>query len=197
MIHISSHVSCNTREKEKFCNEICFVCYWYPKYFYPNTHIKHNPDPVSPDFYTIQWNTDVLIQGVVAPPIIVNITRAWAPLGSDRFYSLMRDGFYNNATFFRVVEDFVTQFGIAAIPAESSKWNTTIPDDPVLVSNLQWTMSYATAGPDTRTTQLFINTVDNARLDAYGFAPFAVVVSGFETVLSILNPTPDDSNGIT
>jgi peptidyl-prolyl cis-trans isomerase A (cyclophilin A) len=161
------------------------------------TNPSPNPDPVSPDFYTIQWNTDVLIQGVVAPPIIVNITRAWAPLGSDRFYSLMRDGFYNNATFFRVVEDFVTQFGIAAIPAESSKWNTTIPDDPVLVSNLQWTMSYATAGPDTRTTQLFINTVDNARLDAYGFAPFAVVVSGFETVLSILNPTPDDSNGIT
>lgn len=88
------------------------------------------------------------------------------------------------------------QYGIAADPAETAKWDTAIPDDPVLKSNDQWTVTYATAGPDTRTTQLFINYVNNAQLDDQGFAPFAVVTSGFDTALSIVNPTPDSSNGI-
>ena len=88
------------------------------------------------------------------------------------------------------------QYGIAADPAETAKWDTTIPDDPVLKSNAQWTVTYATAGPDTRTTQLFINYVNNDQLDDQGFAPFAVVTSGFETALAIVNPTPDSSNGI-
>lgn len=88
------------------------------------------------------------------------------------------------------------QYGIAADPAETAKWDSTIPDDPVLKSNSQWTVTYATAGPDTRTTQLFINYVDNAQLDDQGFAPFAVVTSGFDTALAIVNPTPDSSNGI-
>jgi len=127
---------------------------------------------------------------------VIEVIRNWAPLGADRLYSLMKDGFYNGAAFFRVVPDFVLQFGIAALPAETSKWNTTIKDDPVLVSNTNWTVSYATAGPDTRTTQLFINYVNNSRLDASGFAPFGRVISGFETALKVVNPTPDSSDGV-
>lgn len=155
------------------------------------------PDPVSPDAYTISFDTNVVIGGTPAAPIVIEVLRKWAPLGADRFYSLMQDGFYNQAAFFRVVPDFVLQFGIAALPEETAKWNTTIPDDPVLVSNDQWTVTYATAGPDTRTTQLFINYVNNSRLDADGFAPFGRVISGFETALNVVNPTPDDSNGIS
>ena len=160
----------------------------------PNPSPK--PDSISPDKYTINFETNVIIDGIPAKPIVIEVTRAWAPLGADRLYSLMKDGFYNGAAFFRVVPDFVLQFGIAALPEETSKWNTTILDDPVLVSNTNWTVSYATAGPDTRTTQLFINYIDNARLDASGFAPFGRVISGFETALNVVNPTPDNSDGI-
>lgn len=154
------------------------------------------PDAVSPEKYTISFDTNVVIDGEPAKPIVIEVTRAWAPLGADRLYSLMKDGFFNGAAFFRVVPDFVLQFGIAGLPKENTKWNTTIVDDPVVVSNTNWTVSYATAGPDTRTTQLFINYVDNSRLDASGFAPFGRVISGFETALKVVNPTPDNSDGI-
>lgn len=154
------------------------------------------PDPVSPDTFNIFFDTNVIIDGQPAKPIVIEVIRSWAPLGADRLYSLMKDGFYNGAAFFRVVPDFVLQFGIAALPAETKKWDTTIPDDPVLVSNTNWTVTYATAGPDTRTTQLFINYVNNSRLDESGFAPFGRVISGFETALNVVNPTPDNSDGI-
>ena len=154
------------------------------------------PDPVSPDTFTISFDTNVVIDGQPAAPIVIEVIRAWAPLGADRLFSLMDDGFYNGAAFFRVVPDFVLQFGISALPAETKKWDTVIPDDPVLVSNTNWTVTYATAGPDTRTTQLFINYVNNSRLDASGFAPFGRVISGFETALNVVNPTPDNSDGI-
>ncbi|KAJ3274037.1 hypothetical protein HDV01_003530 [Terramyces sp. JEL0728] len=94
--------------------------------------------------------------------------------------------FYEDSAFFRVVPNFVVQFGLSGYPKINEIWgNNTIPDDPVVVSNLKGTVSYATAGPNTRTTQLFINSVDNARLDALGFAPFAKVVKGFEHVSQI------------
>lgn len=92
--------------------------------------------------------------------------------------------------------DFVVQFGIAAEPDETAKWNTTIPDDPVLQSNLYGYVSFATAGPDTRTSQIFINTANNSRLDASGFSPFARVIQGMETVLALNNPTPGNSDGV-
>jgi len=154
-----------------------------------------NADVVSPDTFTVRFDTDILVNGKESP-IVMEVTRAWAPLGADRFYSLVKDGFYNQAAFFRVVPDFVLQFGISGSPAETSKWNTIIPDDPVIVSNTNWTVTYATAGPDTRTSQLFFNYIDNSRLDASGFAPFGKIVSGFETALAVVNPTPEDSNGI-
>ena len=90
----------------------------------------------------------------------------------------------------------MVQFGIAASPPETSKWDKPIVDDPVIIPNKQWTVTYATAGADTRTTQLFINTVDNTQLDDMGFSPFGIVTSGYNTVLSIYNPTPDNSNGV-
>lgn len=155
-----------------------------------------NADVVSPDTFSVRFDTNILIDGKESDPIVMEVTRAWAPLGADRFYSLVKDGFYNQAAFFRVVPDFVLQFGISGVPAETSKWNTTIVDDPVVVSNTPWTVSYATAGPDTRTTQLFFNYIDNSRLDASGFAPFGKVVSGFDTALAVVNPTPDSSDGI-
>ena len=94
-----------------------------------------------------------------------------------------------------MVPDFVVQFGIASEPTETHKWKNAIPDDPVLQSNLPGTVSFATGGPNTLTTQIFINTVDNSRLDDMGFSPFAKVISGMDTVLAIYNPTPGDGNG--
>lgn len=155
-----------------------------------------NPDVVSPSTFKVAIDTNILLNGKIADPIVLEVTREWAPLGADRFYSLVKDGFYNGAAFFRVVPNFVLQFGISSLPLENRKWNSTIVDDPVLVSNAPWTVSYATAGPDTRTTQLFFNYIDNARLDGMGFAPFAKVISGFEAALAVVNPTPGDSDGI-
>jgi len=106
----------------------------------------------------------------------VSVTRAWAPIGADRFYNLVRHHFFDNATFFRVITDFVAQFGVSAYPAVSAAWkNADIKDDPVTQSNKKGSLTFATAGPNTRTTQLFINLKDNTRLDSMGFAPFAVV----------------------
>jgi peptidyl-prolyl cis-trans isomerase A (cyclophilin A) len=85
----------------------------------------------------------------------------------------------------------VIQFGIASDPNETSKWNHEIRDDPVLRSNVQGTVTFATAGEDTRTTQLFINLRDNSRLDKSGFAPIGMVVSGLDTLASIVDPTPN------
>lgn len=154
-------------------------------------------DAVAPDTYAVVFDTTVtLADGSKGEPIVLEVNRSWAPIGADHFYALVKDRFYDCAAFFRVVPNFVVQYGIAASPEETAKWNSTIMDDPVLVSNLPWTVTYATAGPDTRTTQLFINYVDNSRLDADGFAPFGVITSGFDTALQIYNPTPDNSNGI-
>jgi peptidyl-prolyl cis-trans isomerase A (cyclophilin A) len=104
------------------------------------------------------------------------VTRAWAPLGADRFYNLVKHHFYDNASVFRVVPNFVAQFGISAYPAVTAAWRPTdIKDDPVTQSNKKGHITFATSGPNTRTTQVFINLQDNPRLDRQGFAPFGVV----------------------
>ncbi len=106
----------------------------------------------------------------------IDVTRAWAPLGADRFYNLVKHHFYDNASVFRVVPSFVAQFGISAYPAVTTAWKgTDIQDDPVTQSNKKGYITFATAGPNTRTTQVFIDLQDNARLDRMGFAPFGVV----------------------
>jgi len=117
---------------------------------------------------------------------VVEVHRDWAPLGADRFYNLVRNGFFTNAAFFRVVKGFVVQFGLSANPAVNKAWESAkIVDDPVKESNKEGYLVFATAGPNTRTTQLFINFGDNARLDSMGFAPFGKVVDGMDVVNQI------------
>ena len=118
---------------------------------------------------------------------VVEVHRDWAPIGADRFYNLVKNGFYDNGRFFRVIPGFMVQFGINGNPAIQSAWlNTNLKDDPVKQSNKKGFITFATAGPNTRTTQVFVNYADNARLDAQGFAPFGQVVSGMD-VLQKLN----------
>jgi peptidyl-prolyl cis-trans isomerase A (cyclophilin A) len=114
--------------------------------------------------------------------VIVEISRALAPIGVDRFYNLVQAKYFDGARFFRVVPGFVVQFGLAADPDTISMWDQPIPDDPVLTSNRRGTITFATAGPGTRTTQLFINVGSNERLDAQHFSPFGKVVEGMDNV---------------
>lgn len=114
---------------------------------------------------------------------VVEVTRAWAPRGADRFYNLVKNGYYDGARFFRVIAGFMAQFGINGDPAVNSRWRLArIPDDPVTQSNRRGTIAFATSGPNARTTQVFINFADNGNLDRLGFAPFGQVVSGMEVV---------------
>ncbi|HYR86772.1 MAG TPA: peptidylprolyl isomerase [Terriglobia bacterium] len=116
----------------------------------------------------------------------IKVTREWAPKGADRFYSLVKNGFYNDARFFRVLRSprpFMAQFGVNGDPAVAAKWSdANIDDDPVTQHNTRGMISFATAGPNTRSTQLFINYGDNSRLDQSGFSPFGQVVTGMEVV---------------
>jgi peptidyl-prolyl cis-trans isomerase A (cyclophilin A) len=115
---------------------------------------------------------------------VVTVHRSWAPRGADRFYNLVRARFYDGNEFFRVVKGFVVQFGISGSPAVSSAWqNANLADDPVKASNTVATITYADAGPNTRTTQVFINLGNNAaNLDRLGFAPFGKVTAGMTIV---------------
>lgn len=117
----------------------------------------------------------------------VRVVREWSPNGAARFYNLVKLGFYDGARFFRVVPGFVAQWGIHADgDAVMSRWRSaSIPDDPVKQSNKPGRLSFAMAGPASRTTQVFVNLGDNARLDAMGFAPFGEVVEGMTVVSAI------------
>lgn len=119
---------------------------------------------------------------------VIEVHRDWSPNGADRFYNLVKNGFYNDARFFRVIEGFMVQFGISGNPDLSAVWREArIPDDPVKQSNTRGMVSFATAGPGTRTTQVFINFGDNAGLDGQGFSPFGQVVSGMDVVDSLFS----------
>jgi peptidyl-prolyl cis-trans isomerase A (cyclophilin A) len=114
---------------------------------------------------------------------VVEVHRDWAPNGADRFYNLVKNGFFDNARFFRVISGFMVQFGINADPKVSAVWREArIKDDPVRQGNKRGLITFATAGPNTRTTQVFINFGDNSMLDRQGFAAFGQVVSGMTVV---------------
>ncbi|MGQ0646208.1 MAG: peptidylprolyl isomerase [Gemmatimonadaceae bacterium] len=119
-------------------------------------------------------------------PFVVEVHRPWAPLGADRFHQLVKSGFFDNTRFFRVMTSFMAQFGAHGDPAVNAAWEKLpIPDDSVRQSNKRGFISFASAGPDTRTTQVFINLVDNTNLDGMGFAPFGQVVEGMAVVDSL------------
>jgi peptidyl-prolyl cis-trans isomerase A (cyclophilin A) len=115
---------------------------------------------------------------------VIEVTRAWAPRGADRFYNLVKIGFFTDVYFFRVVKSFVVQFGIHGTPEVAAVWrDAKIVDEAVKESNKRGYVTYAKSGPDTRTTQFFINLNDNAKsLDSQGFPPFGKVVEGMEVV---------------
>ena len=131
----------------------------------------------APDTYKVNFDT-------TAGSFVVEVTRDWAPHGADRFYNLVKNGFYDNARFFRVISGFMVQFGISGDPAISSVWRSAqIPPDKVKQQNRRGYITFAMAGsPDTRTTQVFINFADNTNLDSQGFAPFGRVTSGMNVV---------------
>lgn len=135
----------------------------------------------APDTYQVKFVT-------TRGDFTVTVTRAWAPLGADRFYNLVKHHFYDNASFFRVVPGFVVQFGISAYPPVAAAWaNANIKDEPVIGSNKRGYLTYAkTSMPNTRSTQVFINLKDNAGLDPQGFSPFGVVDSKGMNVVEML-----------
>jgi peptidyl-prolyl cis-trans isomerase A (cyclophilin A) len=131
----------------------------------------------APAAYKVKFDTSV-------GEFVVQVTRDWAPNGADRFFNLVKNGFYNDARFFRAIPNFMVQFGIHADPEVSAVWrNAQIPADPVKQSNKRGFVTYAMgAKPDTRTTQVFINFRNNTNLDAMGFAPIGEVASGMDVV---------------
>lgn len=137
------------------------------------------PPAAAPDSFDITFATS-------RGDVVVRARRHWAPRGADRLYALVKDGFYDDTRFFRVLDGFMAQFGASGDPAIAARWrDAMIADDSVAQSNRRGTLSFASAGPNTRTTQLFINTVDNPRLDGMGFAPVGEVVSGMGAIDSL------------
>lgn len=130
----------------------------------------------APDQFKVRFET-------TKGAFIVEAVRDWSPKGVDRFYNLVKAGFYDDVACFRVIEGFVVQFGLNGDPEVNEAWeNERIGDDPVRQSNLRGFLTFATGGPNTRTTQLFINLRDNQRLDRMGFSPIGRVIRGSEIV---------------
>jgi len=140
-------------------------------------------DPASPEMTLTAPDTFKVLFETTAGDFIVQVERELAPLGADRFYNLVRNDYYDGVHFFRAIAGFMVQFGIHGDPEVSSAWQfARIDDDPVVASNERGMITFAMAGPNTRTVQLFINLVDNARLDPQNFAPFGRVTGGMDTV---------------
>ncbi|HUO35889.1 MAG TPA: peptidylprolyl isomerase [Candidatus Acidoferrum sp.] len=135
----------------------------------------------APDVFQAEFST-------TAGNFTIEVTREWAPLGADRFYNLVTNNYFDDSAFFRVVPKFIIQFGLSADPDVNRKWRmANLKDDPVKQSNKPGYLTFATAGPNTRTTQLFINFGNNGFLDSQGFAPFGRVVSGMDVVEKIFS----------
>src|ERR1700683_2813859 len=146
------------------------------------THMTTDPALLHPATLTAKAPAIFEVKFVTTKgDFVVQVTRAWAPLGADRFYNLVKHGFFTDAAFFRNLSGFMVQFGLNADPAVNKAWqNANIKDDPGKQSNAPGMITFATAGPNTRTTQLFINFGNNTFLDSQGFSPFGKVVSGMD-----------------
>lgn len=131
----------------------------------------------APDSYRVRFET-------TKGDVVIQVQRSLSPNGADRFYNLVRGGYYDGVRFFRVIDGFMAQFGMHGDPQVTAAWRSVpIPDDPVGASNTRGMVTFAMTGqPNSRTTQVFINYRDNANLDAMGFAPFGEVVEGMEVV---------------
>lgn len=142
-----------------------------PVLYYPDRLVETAPETFQVRFETTKGE------------FLVEVNREWAPSGADRFYNLVKHGYYDGVYFYRVMAGFMAQFGMHGEPQVHARWKTaTIADDSVVASNTRGTITYAKSGPGSRTTQLFINFGDNTGLDAQGFAPFGRVIEGMEVV---------------
>jgi peptidyl-prolyl cis-trans isomerase A (cyclophilin A) len=140
------------------------------------TPLPPTPDAAAPESFRVKFET-------TKGDFTVEVNRAWAPRGADRFYRLVTEGYFKDIRFFRVLPGFMAQFGLSGNPALNAKMDTLrIPDDPVTQSNKRGMLTFATAGPNTRSNQFFINYGDNASLDVQGFSPFGRVVDGMTVV---------------
>ena len=149
----------------------------HPALFDPNLAIESAPDQ-----FNVRLDT-------TKGQFMIEVHRDWAPQGADRFYNLVRIGYFKDIAFFRVIQNFMAQFGIHGDPKVNEVWrNANILDDPVVQSNLRGYLSFANTGlPNSRSVQLFINFVNNSRLDASRFSPFGRVVAGMDVVDSLYN----------
>ena len=136
-------------------------------------------DPAAPAKFKVKLDT-------TKGDIVLKITREWAPKGADRFHALVKAGYYDDCRFYRVLPKYIAQFGINGTPAIATIWaNQPLKDDPVKESNKRGSIAFATVGPNSRTTQVFINYRDNPSLDKQGFAPFGRVADGMNVVEKI------------
>jgi peptidyl-prolyl cis-trans isomerase A (cyclophilin A) len=144
----------------------------------------------APDTFRASFETS-------AGDFVIEVRREWSPNGADRFYNLVKNGYYDDCRFFRVIDGFMVQFGINGDPAIQANWRTAgIADDPVRESNARGFVTFAMSGqPNSRTTQIFINFGNNANLDASGFAPFGRVVEGMDTVDDIYSEYGEGAPG--
>ena len=156
----------------------------------PATSVEDTGDPLlnpdsptanrrAPDTYRVSFRTS---EG----DFVIEVRRPWSPRGADRFYNLVNAGFYDDTRFFRAVDGFVVQFGLSGRPEVNAAWSwAEIEDDPVQEMNTRGRITFATGGPNTRTTQVFINLGDNLNLDGMGFSPFGEVVEGMDVVRAL------------
>lgn len=153
--------------------------------FWPISHAHR-----APKVYRVKVET-------TAGSFVIEVHRDWAPHGADRFYQLVRDGYYNNSRFFRVIPGRWVQFGIAGDPhVAQAWWHRVIPDDTMLKPNTPGFIAFANTGPNTRSTEVYINTGDNSRIDTEnGFAPFGQVVEGMDVVNKLYGGYGEHSGG--
>jgi cyclophilin family peptidyl-prolyl cis-trans isomerase len=162
----------------------------------PTPHPNILLDPSHSEWSTAAPDHFDAVFGTSEGEFVIAVTRKWAPKGADRFYNLVRLGYYDDARFHRTVPEFIVQFGIAGDPAVGQTWREQyFPDDSVRVSNTRGRVAFAFVDPNTRATQVFISLVDLSRLDSGGFAPFGEITEGMDVVDQLYSGYGEESGG--